>query len=142
MNGDKHIKDDVNASSPSARRRILDIEKMNDGIAKVKYDAGMSKVLHLEAGSIDRLIGKYTGISDKEKIAELFNFEKRLWKKNEALGDKFEYKGNNTFEEANNPPNFYCKLEFKILPSGSTELTESFIDIDLSKKVFVYLRDK
>ncbi len=75
-------------------------------------------------------------------LAELFNFENRLWKKNEAFGNKFEYIGNNAFEEANNPPNFYWKLEFKILPSGSTELTENFIDVDLSKKVFVYLRDK
>ena len=75
-------------------------------------------------------------------LAELFNFENRLWKKNEAFGNKFEYIGNNAFEEANNPPNFYWKLEFKILPSGSTELTENFIDVDLSKKDFFYLRDK
>ncbi len=142
FNGDKHIKDDVYASSPNAKRRILEVEKLSNGTKKVKYDVGMSEVLHLEAASIDKLTGKYVDINDKKKTTELFSYEKRLWKKNEAFGDKFEYIGNNTFEEVNNPPNFYWKLEFKILPSGSIELTESFIDVDLSKKVFVYLRDR
>jgi hypothetical protein len=102
----------------------------------------MSEILHLEAASIDKLTGRYVAIDDNKKITELFNYQNRLWKKNEAFGDKFEYAGNNTFEEVNNPPNVFWKLEFKILPSGSIELTESFIDVDFSKKVFVYLKEK
>lgn len=140
FNGDKHIKDDAWASSPNAKRRILNVEKDNNGITIVKYDVGMSKVLHIEAASIDKLVGKYVEHNDKKKIAELFNFENRLWKKNEAFGDKFEYTGNNIFEEANNPTGIYWNLEFKMLPSGSIELTERFIDVDLSRKEFVYLK--
>lgn len=140
--GDTHIKDDVYASSPNAKKRILDVEKLSDGTIKVKYDVGMSKMLQLEAASLDKLTGKYIGISDKKKNTELFKFENRLWKKNEAFGDKFEYIGNNTFAEANNPANFYWKLEFELLPSGSIKVTESFIDVDLSKKEFTYLKDK
>ncbi|HEY0676856.1 MAG TPA: hypothetical protein VGD17_01175 [Chitinophagaceae bacterium] len=140
--GDKHIKDDVYASSPNAKRRILDVEKMKDGSTKVKYDVGMSGVMHLETASLDRLAGKYTSTNDQKKMIELFSFENRLWKKNEAFGDKFEYTGNNTFEEANNPSNLYWKLEFKILSDGSVELKESFTDINLSKKVITYLKNK
>ena len=102
----------------------------------------MSEVLHLEAASIDKLVGKYIQTNNQNKIIELFNFENRIWKKNEAFGDKFEYMGNNTFEEANNPVNFYWRLEFKILANNNIELTESFIDVDLSKKVFTYLKNK
>ncbi len=140
--GDKHIKDDVYASSPNAKRRILDVDKMKDGITKVKYDVGMSEVLHLEAASIDKLVGKYTQTTDKKKTIELFSYQNRLWKKNEAFGDKFEYIGNNIFEEANNPANFYWRLEFRILSTGTVELTESFIDVDLSKKILTYTMNK
>jgi catechol 1,2-dioxygenase len=142
FNGDKHIKDDVWASSPNAKRRILEVKNLANGTKKVTYDVGMSEILHLEAASIDKLTGRYVAIDDNKKITELFNYQNRLWKKNEAFGDKFEYAGNNTFEEVNNPPNVFWKLEFKILPSGSIELTESFIDVDFSKKVFVYLKEK
>ena len=142
FSGDKHIKDDIWASSPNAKRRILNLEKDTNGITTVRYDVGMSKVLHLEAASIDKLIGKYTERNDKNKTADIFNFNNRLWKKNEAYGDKFEYVGNNIFEEANNPAGFYWNLEFKILPSSEIELTERFVDVDLSKKEFVYLKDK
>lgn len=142
FNGDKHIKDDVWASSPNAKRRILEVKNLTNGTKKVTYDVGMSEILHLEAASIDKVTGRYVAIDDNKKITELFNYQNRLWKKNEAFGDKFEYAGNNTFEEVNNPPNVFWKLEFKILPSGSIELTESFIDVDFSKKVFVYLKEK
>jgi protocatechuate 3,4-dioxygenase beta subunit len=140
--GDTHIKDDAFASSPSAKNRILDVEKLNDGTTKIKYNVSMSKMLPIETASLDKLIGKYTGISDKKKNAELFKFENRLWKKNEAFGDKFEYIGDNTFEEANNPANIYWKLNFEILPSGTIKMTERFIDVDFSKKEFTYLKDK
>jgi catechol 1,2-dioxygenase len=142
FSGDEHIKDDIFASSPNAKRRILDVEKDKSGVVSVRYDVGMSKVLHLEAGSIDKLVGKYVERSDKSKVVEIFNFENRLWKKNEAFGQKFEYIGNNIFEEASTPADLYWRLEFKIAASGSVELTERFIDTDQSKKEFVYLREK
>jgi catechol 1,2-dioxygenase len=128
--------------STSQRRIPATAHALNGNTnAGIKYDVGMSKILHLEAASVDRLAGKYIEIKDGKKTAEIFNYGNRVWKKNEAFGDKFEYVGNNTFEEAHNPPNLYWKLEFKMLPSSSIELTESFIDVDLSKKEFVYKKD-
>jgi catechol 1,2-dioxygenase len=139
--GDKHIQEDAYASSSTAKRRILDVEKAGSGF-KVRYDVGMSPALLAEAASIDKLTGKYIDVKDSKNIAEFFNFENRLWRKNEAFGNKYEYIGNNTFEEPNTPLNMYWKLEFKILPSGSVELTETYIAMDLSKKVNHYLKDK
>jgi catechol 1,2-dioxygenase len=139
--GDAHIKKDPYASSPKASKRILNVQKMKDGSVKVVYDITMSEVLHLEAATIDKLSGIYKEQGKGEKTAELFKHNNTLWKKNEAFGDKFEYAGNNTFKEANNPGNLYWKLQFEILPSGAIELTESFIDTDMSKKVFHYTKE-
>ena len=105
---------------------------------KVRYDVGMSPTLKAESAGIDRLTGKYTDINNQDNIAEFFNHENRLWRKNEAFGDKFEYIGNNTFEEVGNPPNMSWKLEFKILTTGAVELTEHYTDTDVSRKVTIY----
>jgi catechol 1,2-dioxygenase len=141
FNGDVHIKKDPYASSPKAKKRILTVQKKN-GTTKVNYDVSMSDVLHLEATTLDKLTGSYTRTAGKKKTVVLFKYENRLWIKNEAFGDKFEYTGNNTFEEAGNPAGYFWKLQFEILPGGDMQFTESYIDIDLSKKVFVYKKDK
>lgn len=140
FDGDEHIKDDPYASSPTAQKRILKVEKDSKGITNIRYDVGMSTVLYLEAASIGKLAGKYIGRDDQKKTKELFTFENRLWMKNEAFGNRFEYVGNNTFEEANNPSDMFWNLVFNILPSGSIELTESYGSIDESKKEFVYVK--
>jgi protocatechuate 3,4-dioxygenase beta subunit len=142
FNGDSHIKEDPYASSPNAKKRILEVQKMKTGVTKVSYDVGMSKTLHLEAATIDRFIGIYKGITDKKKTFELFKYDNSLWMKNEAFGSMFEYIGNNTFAEPNNPENWYWKLQFEFLASGLIQITESYIDTDLSKKVFLYLKEK
>lgn len=139
--GDAHIKKDPFASSPKAKKRILTVQKKN-GSTTVNYDVSMSDVLHLEAATMDKLTGTYNRITGTKKTVELFSYENRLWIKNEAFGDKFEYAGNNTFEEAGNPAGYFWKLQFDILPGGDIQLTESYIDTDLSKKVFVYKKDK
>ena len=141
FNGDAHIKEDPYASSPNAKKRILDVQKMHTGITKVSYDVGMSEILPVESATIDKLIGVYSEITGKKTI-ELFKYDNTLWMKNEAFGNKFQYTGNNTFEEANNPQNWYWKLKFESLQSGSVQVTESYIDNDLSKKVFVYLKQR
>jgi catechol 1,2-dioxygenase len=139
--GDTHIKDDAYASAPGAKRRILDVEKGSSGMLKVRYDVGMAEILPAEGASIDKLTGRYIDINDNKNTVEFFKYENRIWKKNNAFGNKFEYVGNNTFEEANNPSILYWKLEFKLLLSGAVKLTETFIDVNQTKKVFVYRKD-
>jgi catechol 1,2-dioxygenase len=138
--GDVHIAKDAYASAEKAKKRILNVNKKN-GITKVNYDVSMSETLQLEAATIDKLTGIYKKTSDKTKTAELFKYDNTLWMKNEAFGNKFEYAGNNTFEEAGDPSGWYWTLQFEILPSGGIQLTESYMDVDLSKKVFQYLKE-
>lgn len=138
FNGDSHISKDPYASSSKSKRRILDVQRTGNGTNKVVYDVSMSEVLKLEAASIDKLTGIYTDISKKEKSIELFKHDNTLWIRNEAFGNKFEYAGNNTFEEANNPEPFYWKLQFEIQGAGAIQLTENYIDDDLVKHTSVY----
>jgi catechol 1,2-dioxygenase len=140
FNGDSHISKDPSASSPKSKRRILDVQKAGNGINKVAYDVSMAEVLKLEAASIDKLAGIYSNISQKEKSIELFKHDNTLWMKNEAFGNKFEYAGNNTFEEASNPDGFFWKLQFEVLSTEAIRLTESYIDDDKVKQTAVYLK--
>jgi P pilus assembly chaperone PapD len=138
FNGDSHISKDPYASSPKSKRRILDVQQTSSGTKKVVYDVSMTEVLKLEAASIDKLTGVYTDIAKKEKSIELFKHDNTLWMKNEAFGNKFEYAGNNRFEEVDNPEPYYWKLQFELQASGAIQLTESFIDDDLVKHNTVY----
>lgn len=140
FNGDAHIKDDPYASTSNAKQRILEVQKTNTGTTKVSYDVSMSEILHLEAATLDKLIGVYTDKTDEKIKVTFFKHDNTLWLKNEAFGHKFEYTGNNTFEEANNPGNLYWKLVFEFLASGTIQVTESYTDFDMSEKVIVYLK--
>ncbi|MEP7322885.1 MAG: catechol 1,2-dioxygenase [Saprospiraceae bacterium] len=142
FNGDPHIKKDPYASAPTAIKRTLDVQKLKTGITKVTYNVGMSELLHLEAATLDRLVGHYSGVTNKKNTMDLFKYNQSLWMKNEAFGNKFEYAGNNTFEEADNPKDWYWKLEFEFLASGAIQITERYVDSDTAKKVNVYLKDK
>lgn len=140
--GDTHIKKDRYASSQKAKARILNVQKLSNGTQKVVYNVSMAEVLHLEAAAVEKLTGAYTDISNKNKPVELFSKDNVLWMKNEAFGNKFEYTGNNTFEEASNPPGMYWKLHFELTESGAVKLTENYVDDDLVKHAATYLKEK
>jgi catechol 1,2-dioxygenase len=140
--GDTHISKDMYAASPNAKSRILNVQKLNNGTKKVVYDVSMAEVLRLEAASLDKLTGTYSSVISKKKTVELLSRNNVLWMKNEAFGNKFEYTGNNSFEEAGNPAGSYWKLHFELLASGGIQLSESYTDDDLIKKEFMYLKDR
>lgn len=60
--------------------------------------------------------------------------------KNEAFGNRFQYIGNNIFEEANNPSGYYRRLQFEFNGAGVIQLNESYVDNDLVKHDAVYLK--
>jgi protocatechuate 3,4-dioxygenase beta subunit len=142
FNGDKHISSDPWASSSAAKSRILDISELKNGMKKVTYDVSMSEILHAEAAAIDKLTGVYTDKTKKDKSIELINKDNTLWMKNEAFGNKFEYIGDNTFEEAGNPPGYSWKLHFELLPSNVIQLTESSVDNNSAQQTIIYLKEK
>lgn len=98
--GDKNIQKDPSASSPAAKRRILDIKKDDDNQKLVRFDVTMSEKLPADEAVIDRLAGKYTR-SDNQKTEELYKKDKLLWIKDpESIngGYPLQYLGDNTFE--------------------------------------------
>ena len=140
--GDVHIKKDRYASSPKSKARILNVQKLNNGTQKVVYNVSMAEILNVEVAALEKLTGIYNDISNKKKTAELFSKDNILWMKNEAFGNKFEYTGNNTFEEADNPAGMYWRLHFELMESGTVKLTENYIDDDLVKHGATYLKEK
>ena len=121
FSGDEHIESDSSASA--AAGRILGVEELADGTAKVYFPVNMAKTLAAEPSSIDKLTGKYIHENNPGSSIEFFNSENSLWRKNEVFGTRFNYVGNNTFEYPGTPEGQSLKLHFELLPSGSVKLT-------------------
>lgn len=99
--GDKNISKDPAASSPAAKRRILDIKNDDTGGKTVWFNITMMEKLPADATVIERLVGAYTR-ADNKKTEELYKKDGMLWIKNsESIngGYPLEYTGNNTFED-------------------------------------------
>ncbi len=140
FSGDAHISKDSSASSPFAKRRILDVQKINDGSNKVLYDVSMSEVLLADPAVIDKLTGVYINEKDKNKKLTLFKKNDHLWVKNDVFGENFEYKGNNTFEYPGMPPGRYKRLHFELLASGSSKLTYDYTDANLVNHTAILIK--
>jgi protocatechuate 3,4-dioxygenase beta subunit len=121
FNGDKQIEGDPWASRSTDR--ILEVEKLGDGSNKVIYNVGMAPTLAIETASLKKLVGQYQNQKDPEKTIELFDYEKDLWIKNEAFGDKFSYRGNNIFENPDNPDGYKVFMKFEIASSENIKFS-------------------
>jgi len=137
--GDVNIKKDPYANAEKAKKRILEIQKMSNGAKKVVYDVSMSQILPGEPVTFHRLTGTYTAKDGKNNV-ELFKKDGCLWIKNEAFGNRFVYAGNNTFEEAGNPPGFSSSLHFELLPGGDVQLTHSNAEENSAAQTLVLLK--
>lgn len=140
--GDNNISKDPSASSPLAKRRILEIETLKDGTKKVLYDVSMSQSLAADAAAIDKLTGTYTNEKDSSKKMELFKKNDVLWVKNDLFGENLDYTGNNTFEFGGMPAGMYGKLQFSIMDSGTVKLLYSFLEENKIKHTEVYMKEK
>lgn len=138
FSGDKHIESDLSASV--AAGRILDVEELADGTAKVHFPVNMAKTLAAEPASINKLTGVYIHETNPGSSMEFFNSGNKLWRKNEVFGVRFEYVGNNTFEYPGTPGERFMKLNFELLPSGSVKLTMIYNDSDLNEQQQVFIK--
>ena len=141
FHGDPHISTDPFASASAAKRRILDVHTSGSGLWQVTYDVSMAEVLQAGAAALDKLAGVYTDWTNKQKSIEFFMSDNKLWLKNEAFGNKFEYAGNNTFEEAGNPPGYYWKLTFELQQNGAVMLSESSMENGKENPSNVYVKE-
>ena len=122
FSGDSHIVKDTWASSPKARKRILEVRNVNDGTKRVSFDINMAKKLSVEPESIGRLTGVYTDEKNQSKKLEFFKNSNSLWLKNEIFGVDLEYIDNNKFQPRSTPEQGLTYV-FEILASGGVKLT-------------------
>ena len=140
--GDEYIPKDPYSAAPNSKRRILDIQAVQDGTKQVLYDISMSPKLLAEPAVIDQLTGVYMNEKDPNNKMEFFKKDNLLWKKNEAFGRIFQYTGNNTFEYPNQPPPMSWTFHFELLPGGAIRVTETDIDEKGHTVVNVAMKEK
>lgn len=143
--GDPWIEKDGSASSPAAKRRILQIQQQGSS-KKVSYDVSMVPKLAAAPEALDRLMGVYVDEKDATKKTELIKKDKQLWVKGDKsngmpFGINMEYVNNNTFTISGMKPEV-LSFVFEIQPSGGVKLTETFTDNKGEKHITVSYKSK
>jgi len=130
--GDKHIATDNWASSPTAKKRILDIKNGTGGVKAVSFDVTMMEKVPADAAVIDRLTGAYVRSDGSKKSVEFFKREALLWIKNsESIngGYPLQYIEENTFEEYGENP-----AKYSFTPQSDGSMKVSFGRMNKEKK--------
>ena len=141
FSGDAYIAKDLYSSSPTAKRRILDVQTLKNGTKKVLFDVSMSDKLAAEPAAMDKLTGVYTDEKDKGNKSELFIKNNLLWMKNEVFGENLEYIGNNAFQFAGMPPGMSQTLVFEIMSTGNVKVTMTNAGGSGGKYVAVFIKE-
>lgn len=120
--GDPYISKDSSSSSPSAKRRILDIKNGKGGEKTVAFNVTMMEKLPADEVVLDRLSGVYTR-QDNNYAETFYKKDNLLWIKNSGSingGYPLQYNGNNSFAHFG-----ISKSNFEFLPQsdGTVKLT-------------------
>ena len=143
--GDPWIEKDSSSSSPTAKRRILEVQNLQDGSKKVSYNVSMAKKLAVEPAAMGLLVGNYTSEQDASNKMELFIKDQQLWIKGDKtngmpFGVNLEFVGDNTFLLPGVPLET-LSFHFQILPYGVVKLGETYTNDKGEKSVTVYVRE-
>ncbi len=98
LTGDRHLKDDITASLPQAKSRILQLDTNAKGEKTLNFDVVMGTPLALEDAAYEKLVGIYqveNGLMEFYRTDDLL-----MLKHNGQILEGLRYKGNNTFEGA------------------------------------------
>ena len=139
--GDPYIKEDPSSASPLAKKRILEIKNGKNGEKTVSFDITMMEKIPASAEVINRLIGTYTDIKDKNQKTEFFNRNNQLWYKSKSSingGYPLHYTGNNVFESYGEKNSAH----FEIKADGSVQMTLSLINDKGEKNVLIAIKEK
>ncbi|MCP1381643.1 dioxygenase family protein [Runella salmonicolor] len=145
--GDPWLEKDSGSASPTAKRRILEVQNLKDGSKKVSFDVSMAKKLAAEPAALDRLIGIYVNEKDANKKTELIKKDKQLWIKGDKangmpFGMNLEYITNNTFTISGVPPKYQLSFVFEVMPSGAVKMMENFTNEKGEKETTVSVKGK
>ena len=95
--GDPYLAGDESSASPTAARRILDVQTLRNGSKKVVYNVGMTDTLLVASAALDKLTGHFINEKDAEDVIDFSANNDMLWIKNEIYGQPLEYASNNIF---------------------------------------------
>ncbi|NND31284.1 MAG: catechol 1,2-dioxygenase [Saprospiraceae bacterium] len=123
--GDPYLQKDASSKSPTAKSRILQVEKEADGTLLVPFHVIMQKQLPVDPAIIDRLVGIYHDKTDKKTTLEFFKHEDQLWLKNDLYGLFLQYKGENTFIIPGTGDWGSTEIKFEIKKDGSMLATRT-----------------
>lgn len=142
--GDPWLEKDSSSSSPTAKRRILEVQTRRNGNKKVQYNVSMAKKLAVEPAAMGLLVGNYINEKDPNDKMELFRKDSQLWVKGDQLngmpyGMNFEFVGNNTFTVSGMTLETWS-FAFDILPYGAIKMTQTFVNDKGEKQEIVYMR--
>ena len=143
--GDPWLEKDSSSSSPTAKKRILDVKALKDGSKKVEYIVGMAEKLRVEPAGLGLMEGTYTNKKDKKDTMKLFIKDHQLWMDGKSsqmpYGMNFEFIGDNTFQMPGMPVetlSFY----FDFLPYGMVKMTETYTNDKGEKEIKVWMREQ
>ena len=143
--GDPWLEKDSSSSSPTAKKRILDVKALKDGSKKVEYIVGMAEKLRVEPAGLGLMEGTYTNKKDKKDTMKLFIKDHQLWMDGKSsqmpYGMNFEFIGDNTFQMPGMPVetlSFY----FDFLPYGMVKMTETYANHKGEKEIKVWMREQ
>lgn len=131
--GDKYLSKDASSSSPSAKKRILDI-KVKNGEKAVSFNVTMMEKIPASATVIEQLSGTFVNNNDKIKEVTFYRKGNLLWIKNTSSingGYPLHYNGHNTFEDYGPDAGTYL---FKPQEGGSIKLYHTAMMEDKSIK--------
>jgi catechol 1,2-dioxygenase len=142
--GDQYIAKDLSSSSPSAKRRILEVQTLKDETKKVLYNVSMSETLIVEHAVLTKLTGVYINEKDKKDKKEFFVKNKLLWTKwtkTEQFGMNLDYVGNNTFRLPGLHDGMSYDFHFELLSSASVKLTTTFTNAKGEKDMSIAIKE-
>jgi protocatechuate 3,4-dioxygenase beta subunit len=137
---DPHLSEDPSSSSPAAKTRILEKQKLQNGEIGVVFNVTMMENLPADPAAIDKLTGVYIGEDEKKERREFFKRDNQLWLKDNTPtgGDPFYYTGNNTFTMYGDE----VSIRFDLQTDGVTKAIASWKDKDGKTQEGVAIREK
>jgi catechol 1,2-dioxygenase len=140
--GDKYIQNDDSASSPAAKKRILNITGGKNGEKALVFNVTMLDKIPAAPAVIDALCGEYINSAKKEEKETFYKKDNLLWIKDAGSingGYPLQYNGNNTFE-----PYGRANISLLFMPQidGSVRLSYTDLKKDNSKETWEATKTK
>ena len=137
--GDAHIRKDLQASSPKAKNRILEVKSLPGGEKKLIFNVSLSEKLLLETASINKLSGTYIQEDNGDELKISFA-ENRLCVNHGLFEQSFEYIGQNQFKSVPSDLSAIAAINFEFNSRGQAKIRLSYTDSNHQTRTIIASR--